>query len=156
MDIGEIPVHLPTLSAINDQLINLMKDQYLKHLDMVLQDISETRGIPKDQLTEKYMTDTEFGNFGSVSVAPKKSRRKLDPKIRCCARTSNRTRCSRKRKTERFCGSHEHSRPYGEVEDEEDDESSTSSASTPRPLGTPVVKKKPVVRPKVKIETKEK
>ncbi len=139
MDVGEIAVYLQSIGSVNEQLVKIIKDQCRKHLEIILADVSETTGVSLSELREKYLCDIEIGEFSSASVLTK-SRKKINTAIRCCARTSKGGRCTRKRKTERFCGSHEHSRPYGEITN--DDESSLTE--------TEHIKRKPVVKEKKK------
>lgn len=129
MDIGEITAFLPSVSAINEQILQLAKDQCRKHLETILQDIAETTNLPLASLREKYLSELDFGDFSNLSVAPK-FRKKVDSKSRCCACTSKGARCTRKRKSEKFCGSHEHSRPYGVIANEDDVSEEGSDAST--------------------------
>lgn len=136
MDIGEISIFLPSVSQINDELTGVIKTHCTKAIEEILSDIAETYRIPIDELNEKYLKVLDFGEI-SVLGRGKKS---IDTKTRCCAKTSK-GRCTRKRKTGLFCGSHEHSRPYGEIDDSE-------SGSAPVQIQTQVraqTKKKPLI-----------
>ena len=82
MDIGEIELRLPTVTDINDQLVDFVKDYVMKKTSNVLVKISQQENLPL------------------------------------------------------YCGSHENSRPYGEVE-----------------TCIPVDKSKPIIKVRADIET---
>jgi hypothetical protein len=134
MDVSEITVYLQSIGSVNEQLLKIIKDQCRKHLEAILCNIAENTDISLSELRQKYLSDIEFGDFMNSSVLTK-SKKKIETSLRCCAKTSKGDRCTRKKKIDRFCGSHEHSRPYGEISN--DDDSSITMRSKP------LVRKKP-------------
>lgn len=121
MDIGEHSISLPTLTEINDQVDGLIRRTTRMHLEALILRISDGEKIPIKHLMDKYLPET--GDVtpslevpsNSVSSATKQQRKLPADDDRCMANISNGTRCTRKKKTERFCGSHSTSRKYGEV-----------------------------------------
>ena len=89
--------------------------------------------------------DIDFNEISSTISLSKKTRRKIESHERCCAKTSKGDRCTRKRKTTRYCGSHLHSRPYGEID--EDELPADASVSIPIPIPIPI-REKPVIKVK--------
>jgi hypothetical protein len=134
MDIGEIELRLPTVTDINDQLVEFVKDYVMKKTSNVLVKISQQENLPRDRLMQ-YVHNIDFEDI-STSVNTKRPRKKVDVKDRCLAKTSKGCQCTRKRKNDLYCGSHENSRPYGEVE-----------------TCIPVDKSKPVIKVRADIET---
>ena len=114
MDIGEIELRLPTVTDVNDQLVEFIKDYVKKKTSNVLVKISQQENLPRDKLM-CYVHEIDFEDV-STSINTKRPRKKVDNKDRCLAKTSKGCQCTRKRKTSNYCGSHENSRPYGEIE----------------------------------------
>jgi len=126
MDVGQISVFLPSVSFINEQITKMADVLLLERLEQILIDIAESEQIPQDKLLVKYLHTA--GND--------KSKKGLLQSMRCQAKISDGGQCTRKRKTERFCGGHENSRHFGEMSHESIE-----------------VKQKPVIR--VKINSKK-
>ena len=140
MDVGEITVYLQSVVSLNEKLINIIKDQCRKNLEIILIDIAETTGCSLSELRGKYLSNIDLVEFAN-SYELAKSKKTIDSKIRCCAKTCKGDRCTRKLKKDKFCGSHEHSRPYGEIVNSDNDH----------------LKHKPIVleKHKLNIETKQ-
>lgn len=128
MDIGEITTHLPSLSAINDQLSLIIQAQVKKQLKVILANIAINLNIPLEDLNSQYLSNIEFNDLNSP-ILLKKKRKNLESNIRCKAKTSKNKRCTRKKKTNSFCGSHEHARPYGQLFDSDHSNSNSNSNS---------------------------
>ena len=111
MDIGEIEVRIPSVSDINDQITEFVKDYVCKKTSSVLIKVSQEHNLPRDKLMS-YIHQIEFDDI-STTLSAKRPRKKVETKDRCLAKTSKGGQCTRKRKTDYYCGSHENSRPYG-------------------------------------------
>lgn len=111
MDVGEIATFLPSIVTINQQVQGVIQSQCKKHLERILHDIAETQGISFAELNEKYLENLDT----SDAVPHTRIKTPINAEQRCCAKTC-RGRCTRKRKGgSKFCGSHTHARPYGEI-----------------------------------------
>lgn len=140
MDIGELELRIPTVSEINEQIVEFTKEYVKKKVSEVLTEISADENLPRDKLM-MYVRKIKFEDISSTINAAKRPRKKVESKERCRAKTSKGDRCTRKRKELLvFCGSHESSRPYGEVA-ESDDETDTSLVELPLKERTkPIIK----------------
>ena len=115
MDIGEIELRIPTISDINEQMVEFTKEYVRKKISEVLTELSVDEQLPRDQLM-RYIHNINFDDISLTINSMKRPRKKVDTRERCRAQTSKGERCTRKRKDMlEFCGSHESSRPYGEV-----------------------------------------
>lgn len=123
MEIGKIPVALPALTKINDELNKMVKTLATSQLRNVLSDISDKYGIAKNELFARYLSTElsldlakENGENGSVEITKsRRTRKAIASEDRCLAKISNGTRCSRRKKDGNvYCGSHLTSRPFGE------------------------------------------
>lgn len=119
MDIGELELCVPTVSEINEQLVDFTKDYTLRKCAELVTKISADENLPRDKLM-KYLQDIEFDDIASTISSVRKPRRQISPEDRCCAKTSKGDQCTRKKKNGKYCGSHCNSCPYGEVEEEVD------------------------------------
>lgn len=135
MDIGEIEARLPTVSDINEQLVECIKDYTKKKVCDILIHISSEQNLPRDVLMN-YVHTLDFDDITSTISSTKRIRKHVESNERCRAKTSKGEQCTRKRKEKEghYCGSHINSRPYGEVDNE----------SKPKPS----VKTKPVIKTK--------
>lgn len=107
MEIGEIPVSLPSITKINDEINFIIKDNIHKYLTTVLDSIAEEHRIPRDILHEQYMSEEMLAQYCGTETRGKKTRKKISPEDQCRAKTGLDKRCTRKhKKGERFCGSH--------------------------------------------------
>ena len=114
MDIGEIEARLPSITDINDQLVDFVKDYVCKKTSSILVRIAQNENLPRDKLIS-YIHEIDFDDI-SHSIVTKKPRKVIDTKDRCFAKTSKGDQCTRKKRHEHFCGSHQNSRPYGEFQ----------------------------------------
>ena len=119
MDVGELELRLPTVSEINEQMVEFIKDYVLRKSVDLLTRVSVDEHLPCDKLMA-YLQDMDFDDIASTISSSRKPRKQISSEDRCCAKTSKGERCTRKRKTDRYCGSHCNSRPYGEIGDEEE------------------------------------
>jgi hypothetical protein len=127
MDIGEHIVVLPALSDINEQVDSLIRRTINARLEALILAIAEGEKLSHKYLIDKYLPDASLSHVSSeASVAPSQAgdqstskfhRRIPEDSDRCLAKISNGNRCTRKRRDERFCGSHATSRKYGEITD---------------------------------------
>lgn len=116
MEIGEIPVSLPSLVKINDELNQLVIETTKNELREILADISEKYGIAKNDLYSRYMNRDVTINTETTISRNKRSRKNIAHEERCLAKISNGNQCSRRHKGDNslYCGSHLTSRPFGE------------------------------------------
>lgn len=130
MDIGELELRVPTVTEINEQLVEFVKEYVRKKASETLTQIASDENLPRDRLMT-YIRKINFDDITSTIVAIKKPRKTVESKERCRARTSKGDRCTRKRKDMLlFCGSHETSLPYGQVDSDEESMSTGSTGST--------------------------
>ena len=134
MDVSEIPCYLPTVSAINEKLTDIVRSMYRRNLETLLLDLSERTHMGLDTLRELYLNDLEKCDFTSVMVLPKAARKRVSVTQRCCAKTSKGECCTRKRKNDKYCGSHENARPYGEFECESESSQQNTDGIKKRPI----------------------
>ena len=147
MDIGELELRIPTVSEINDQLVEFIKDYTKQKVADILTEVASDEQLPRDKLM-LYIRKLSFDDLASINNI-KRPRKVICTKDRCHAKTSKGERCTRKRKDELpYCGSHESSRPYGEVNGI-DDASTDADADTESQ--SPPVKTKPLIRTKTRI-----
>jgi hypothetical protein len=148
MDIGELELRIPTVSEINDQLVDFIKEYTKQKVADILTEISSDEQLPRDKLM-LYIRKLNFDDLATISNV-KKPRKSICTKDRCHAKTSKGERCTRKRKDELpYCGSHESSRPYGEV-----DEDSQQDQDQDQPQDQPQhqhIKSKPLIRTKTRV-----
>jgi hypothetical protein len=131
MDIGELDIRIPTVSEINGQIVDFVKEYVKQKVSEVLSAVASDENLPRDKLMA-YVRDIQFDDILSTLNSVKKPRKRVESRERCRAKTCKGDRCTRKRKDDmEYCGSHESSRPYGVVEDEH-----------------PVVRSKPVIKAK--------
>jgi len=119
MDVGEVELCLPSVSEMNEQFVQLLKDYAMRKASDLLTQIASTENLPRDKLMA-YLHKMDFDDIVTTISNAKRPRKKIESKDQCCAKTSKGDRCSRKRKEGTYCGSHLVSRPYGEVTDTED------------------------------------
>jgi len=105
MECGEMPVSLPSITKLNEELQNQLRSHIKDYVSTVLNDISDTFRIPRNTLFSSYLTDDLLDRYcGDV---PKKCRKDLNSEERCWAKIGTNARCSRKhQKDVLFCGSH--------------------------------------------------
>lgn len=115
MDIAEIDIKIPSLTLLNEQIIELIKEQVTTAVSRVLDQIAELERLPRDGLNH-YVDNLDFSNIDKSLSQSRKLRREVESSQRCRAKTSRGVRCTRKKKDEMYCGSHIHTRPYGELE----------------------------------------
>lgn len=141
MDIGELELRIPTVSEINEQIVEFIKEYVRQKVSEILTEVASVENLPRDKLM-LYVRRINFDDVSSTINSVKRPRKKVESGDRCCAKTSKGDRCTRKRKDLLlFCGSHETSRPYGEIDS--GDESDTSSIeSIPKERSKPVIKAK--------------
>jgi hypothetical protein len=133
MEIGELELRIPTVSEINEQMVEFTKEYVRQKVSEVVTEISSDENLPRDKLM-MYVRKINFDDISST-IFSKKPRKKIESEDRCRAKTSKGDRCTRKRKNPiLFCGSHETSRPYGEIDSEK---TSLSKERT-----TPIIKVK--------------
>jgi hypothetical protein len=118
MDIGELELRLPTVSEMNEQMLDFIKEYVLRKAVELVNIISADENLPRDKLME-YIQQIDLEDITTISVE-RKPRRQIGSEDRCCAKTSKGERCTRKRKSGSYCGSHCNSRPYGVIEHEDD------------------------------------
>lgn len=135
MEIGKIPVALPALTKINDELNKMVKTLATNQIRNVLSDISDKYGIAKNELFARYLSADlsielakDTNTDGSTEQQKgKRVRKAIADEDRCLAKISNGTRCSRRRKDENlYCGSHMTARPFGEFAPDDATESPTT------------------------------
>lgn len=115
MDIGEIELRIPTVSEINEQMVEFTKEYVRQKVSEVLTELSVDEQLPRDRLM-RYIHTINFDDISLTINSMKRPRKKIDTRERCQAKTSKGDQCTRKRKDlVQFCGSHESSRPYGEI-----------------------------------------
>lgn len=114
MDIGETEIRIPSLSVMNSQMVELIKEQVVNHLTKILTLVADEEQIPREQLL-KHLANLDINEANSTISLSKKSRKEIDPAQRCHAITSKGKRCTRKKKEGIYCGSHSHTRPYGSI-----------------------------------------
>lgn len=136
MDIGEIEARLPTVSEINEQFVETTKDYVKQKLTEVLMMIAHKEQTLSREELMKYLDMVDFEDINMTVVHARRSRRKISSEDQCCALTSKKVRCTRKRKEGMFCGSHTNARPYGEIEEhhtelEHDDTKIETETSNP-------------------------
>jgi ribosomal protein L15 len=122
MNLGQAQVRLPTLADINDRLKESMLEAETRAISKLLEKIAEGEGLSLNDLKKKYLR--------SSAEDPTKKRKVIDSSTRCLAKISGSGRCSRKRKTEYYCGGHIDKRPHGEYMDDLDGSSSEHSLSS--------------------------
>lgn len=116
MDIGELELCIPTVSEINKQIVEFTKDYVKKKVSEILNELASDEGLPRDRLM-MYVRKINFDDITATVSATKKPRKKVDSKDQCKAKTCKGDQCSRTRKDDLdYCGSHETSRPHGEIE----------------------------------------
>jgi len=156
MDVGKLPVTLPSISKINEDLNNIIKTVTTSKLRNILSDISEKYGIAKNELYTQYLNqDFDFDDIEKDSTYThthththkiRKTRKEIPSDQRCLAKISSNTRCSRRKKPDsNYCGSHVSSRPNGEIELElegaSDVESEEFDESSSQPTTISITKK---------------
>lgn len=153
MDIGELQLRLPTVSEINEQLVEFTKEYVKQKVSEIITEISANENLPRDKLM-LYIRRINFDDISSTVSSVKRPRKKLDSKHRCRALTSKRDRCTRKRKDDLlYCGSHESSRPNGEISDNDDDDvdvTDDDDSSKDDDTSTHIVRTKPTIKVKSK------
>lgn len=113
-----MPVSLPTLTDINNELNNLVSGTVKKELTVILTLISEEYGIPKNELVSKYLSKLSVPDANDLT---KKQKKAIDSADRCIAKIASGDQCSRRhKKDELYCGSHISSRPFGEFKIDDD------------------------------------
>lgn len=133
MDIGELELRIPTVSEINEQLVEFIKEYTKQKVADILTEVASSEQLPRDKLM-MYIRKLNFDDLVTLNGL-KKTRKVLSTKDRCFAKTSKGERCTRKRKDDLpYCGSHESSRPYGDAVDEDD---------------VVKVKTKPLIKPRI-------
>lgn len=154
MDIGELQLRLPTVTEINEQLVEFTKEYVKQKVSEIITEISADENLPRDKLM-LYIRRINFDDISSTVSSVKRPRKKVESRNRCRALTSKRDRCTRKRKDGLlYCGSHESSRPNGDIADSDDnDDTDDDSLSSRDDATTLVVRSKPTI--KVKAKTKE-
>lgn len=131
MDIGELELRIPTVSEINENMVEFTKDYVKQKIAEILTLISADENIPRDRLM-LYIRKINFDDISSTVNTVKRPRKKIDPKDRCRANTSKGDQCTRKRRDDLlYCGSHETSRPYGEIEHGDSELNESQSKSKP-------------------------
>src|SRR3989338_5496644 len=71
MECGEMPVSLPSITKLNEELQNQLRSHIKDYVSTVLNDISDTFRIPRNTLFSSYLTDDLLDRYcGDV---PKKS-----------------------------------------------------------------------------------
>lgn len=137
MDIGEIEARIPTVSEINEQLVDFIKDYVKRKVSDALTRVASQENLPRDKLM-MHIQDIDFDDISSTISSTRRPRKKVDSKNRCLAKTSTGGRCTRKRKDTKYCGGHEVSRRFGEA---------ISSDEGELELNGP--KKKPLIKVKI-------
>jgi hypothetical protein len=147
MDIGELELRVPTVSEINEQMVEFTKEYVRQKVAEILTEVASDENLPRDKLM-MYIRKINFDDVSSTINAVKRPRKKVESKDRCRAKTSKAVRCTRKKKDIlMFCGSHETSRPYGEIGDSDDESLGLNSVSTPK------IRTKPIIKAKASTET---
>jgi hypothetical protein len=115
MDLTQIEVRIPSLSDINDVITDSCKKEVRKHLENILHMIAQGEDLPIDYLKERYLSDVDI----KTTLATTKKRITTDEQ--CRAKVSTGKRCSRRcKQPDTYCGGHLHSRPYGEITEDEE------------------------------------
>lgn len=119
MEIGKLPVSLPSIVKINNELAEVIVNSIKDDRRVILNDIAERYQIKRNELFELYAKiDINVANI-TKQIKPKRNRKEVPIKERCYAKTSNGKQCSRRKNKENFCGGHYGSRPYGEFTEEQ-------------------------------------
>lgn len=157
MDIGELQLRLPTVSEINEQLVEFTKEYVKQKVSEIITEISASENLPRDKLM-LYIRRINFDDISSTVSSVKRPRKKVDSKHRCRALTSKRDRCTRKRKDSLlYCGSHESSRPNGEISDDDDEDGDVTDDDdfSKDDASTHIVRTKPTIKAKSKTITQQ-
>lgn len=147
MDIGELELRIPTVSEINEHMVEFTKEYVKLKIAEILTEISADENLPRDKLM-LYIRKINFDDISSTVNTVKRPRKKIDSKDRCKAKTSKGDQCTRKRRDDMlYCGSHETSRPYGEVDDV-GPSPDPSRSSSPSPKTKTQSRSKPIIKMK--------
>jgi hypothetical protein len=123
MDISQVEVRIPSLSELNTQISECIRKEVRKQLEGLLHHLAQGENLSIDYLKDKYLHLTEVDQI----TVTKQTKKKISCDEQCRARVSTNKRCSRRcKQPATYCGGHINSRPYGELE--EDDEESDSDA----------------------------
>lgn len=142
MDIGELELRIPTVSEINEQMVEFVKEYVKQKVADILTEVASDENLPRDKLM-MYVRKINFDDISSTINSVKRPRKKVDSYDRCRAKTSKGDRCTRKRKdTLLFCGSHETSRSYGEIDSDDESESINTESPIPKERTKPIIKVK--------------
>jgi hypothetical protein len=116
MEVGQIPVSLPSLTKINKELKTLIETNTKHYLKEILSEIADKYQLSRNELFLDYLSNL---SIETTKAGPKKRiKRKIPIKDRCHALTFTNNQCSRKRKDDNlFCGSHINSRNFGVISD---------------------------------------
>lgn len=118
------------LKQLNKYLNELLVQKLTIISDTLTKQICIDYKLPLDEIKHKYA--------GLIQKTLEEQFSECDTSSReCLARTANGERCSRKRKTELFCGCHAENQPFGRI-DMTDDLSPTATMTEPKKRGRPL------------------
>lgn len=124
MDIGGTPISLPSLTKINEELQQIVRQNLLQQKREMLTDIAKSYGLPQNELYTKYLNSSDLTVRNSSSHATSRQKKDVSDTDRCIARISTGEQCRRRHKEgEPYCGSHCLSHPFGVWESQNEDNS---------------------------------
>ena len=116
-----VKISLPSLNALHKEIYTQIQSNVYNIIGETLVNISKDTGMSLSKLEETYLHPLKTimnTNMQQLEKAPKKIKKPLDSNELCLARTSNGTRCSRKKHGLEFCGNHIKSQTYGRIDQE--------------------------------------